>query len=214
MIYLPISIYTVQIFLGRIELTPPNPDYVCEMNTSKKAIELIQVLRAQLGDEDAFASLYKTYCQRIFFYIRKLVDQQDTAHDIAQTTWYEAYNRIGDLRNAETFGVWLFRIARNQTNEHFRKNYPYKEMEDVDLIEDVCEESNFSINTANYEIMLQAIEQLSSNHKELIVLHYFEDLSYEEIATVIEVPIGTIRSRIHYAKENLKRLIQEMDHED
>lgn len=186
------------------------------MEINQRLLEQVQVLKAQLGDDKAFESLYHIYHLRVLYYLRRLVNHEQTADDIAQTVWYEVFCRLTELRSTQAFSVWLYRIAHNQTMEYWRKNKHYvltNNIEEFDHSE-IGNGFETSFEIENGKMLHQALKSLSAEHKEVLVLHYLEEMSYQETAEVTGLPIGTVRSRIYHAKQKLKTIIKEWKHEE
>lgn len=184
------------------------------MKTNKLS-EQIHILQAQQGDVDAFEKLIGLYHNRLLFYARKMLRDEELANDVMQTVWLKAFRNIHTLRHPEAFSVWIYRIVRNYAVEQIRD-----EQKDKALNQEVLEEWT-SVSEEHQEEFMQfdpnrvnqALNQLHSIFREVLVLRFMEDMSYEEIAGVTKVNIGTVRSRLHNAKKKLKLILEEMQNE-
>lgn len=164
----------------------------------------IYVIQAQLGDDDAFMKLVDRYSGRLLYYIRRLLEDADRSEDILQEVWLTAYKKISTLRDASAFSVWLYRIARNRAIRLLRDESRYVFVEHHDesaLIDDDRESLLFD----DIDRLHRVLTSLSPEHKEAIVLRFFEDMSYQEMSDIMGCSIGTVRSRIHYAKQQLRK---------
>ena len=167
----------------------------------------IYVIRAQLGDDEAFMELFDQYSGRLLYYIRRLLEDADRADDVLQEVWLTVYRKINTVRDASTFSVWLYRTARNRAIRLLRDESRYVFVEQYDesaLIDDDRDSLRFDdINKLH-----RALTTLSPEHKEAIILRFFEEMSYQEISDIVECSIGTVRSRIHYAKQELRKKME------
>lgn len=177
------------------------------VNPLEKAYELTLVVRSQLGDEAAFAELLAKYSPRLrFFVARMLHERQAQTDDVLQDVWISAFRALPKLNDAGAFRTWLFRIARDRVSREFRREKREFADPDLALIEVATEESR---DTFEVEWVREHLTLLSPPHREALALRFIEDLSYEEIARVTGSSVGTVRSRIHYAKRALRRAFEE-----
>jgi RNA polymerase sigma-70 factor, ECF subfamily len=172
--------------------------------------EQLIIIKAQMGDQWAFEQLIRKYHGRILFYISKMLLRKDLTEDVAQEVWIIAWRKIGRLRATQAFAIWLYRIAHTETIRIIREESHYVELpNDFDVAEtnlDTDEDfSDEEIRLANL-----ALATLNNPLREAITLRFIEEMSYEDIAQVTSAPIGTVRSRLHYAKQALRLKIEEM----
>ncbi len=170
------------------------------------------VKRVQAGDKTAFDLLVKRYQHKIIGLVGRYVQDQSEALDVAQEAFIKAYRALDGFRGESAFYTWLYRIAINTA-----KNYRVarsRRPPDTDLdIEDVyATESEAELRDLEtpenslyrdelYEVMARAIEQLPEELRVALTLRELEGMSYEEIASVMDCPIGTVRSRIFRARD-------------
>jgi len=182
------------------------------LKSEKEAIyyELL-VLRCRRRDKTALEELIRHWEKRLFYYIRRLVDDEQDAWDILQKTWLKVIRKIRSLKEPRSLPAWLYRIARNTAISYIRSEYSKRilveEIEEIPVNEKKNEEFRFE----NAERVHYGLSKLSLPHREVLTLHFLEDLSVEEIAKVIEVPPGTVKSRLHYAKRALKNVLEKED---
>lgn len=179
---------------------------------SDNVLEEILVLRAQTGDADSFCQLFKQYNHRLLFYIRKLLDRSVEAEDTLQDVWIKVYRKLPNLKDETAFKPWLFRIAHNEAVSKLRKIRASPETRIVD--DPVFEEGADSIQDDLFRSfdprrVNNALQALSLPHREVLTLRFLEQLTCDEIADVVGCSSGTVRSRIHYAKVKLKKLLVE-----
>ena len=162
------------------------------------------VIRSQLGDELAFEELLKLYGPRLLTYAQRMMPTRPEAlADVLQETWIAIYRALPRLLDPSKFRPWAFRIARDKIYREFRHR-------DVELACDETELQNLPYpeeadSTIDTEQVHRCLKALSPEHREALWLRFFETMDYDEIAEVTGVSLGTVRSRIHYAKQALKQ---------
>ncbi len=181
------------------------------MTSEKEAIynELL-VLRCQRRDKAAFEELIRSWERRLFYYVRRLVQNEQDAWDILQKTWLNVFRGIKRLRKPRSLPTWLYRIARNTALSHLRAEYSrraFLEEENVVPAEENAEVLRFE----DAERVHRALDNLSLPHREVLTLFFLQDLSIAEIAEVTNVPGGTVKSRLHYAKQALRAVLEQED---
>jgi RNA polymerase sigma-70 factor (ECF subfamily) len=182
------------------------------MNPIDQALERVLVLRCQTGDARALEDLYRRYQRPLGYYLRRLLDDDEqAAADAQQEVWLTVYRRVRGLRAPEAFAVWLYRIAHSRAvNRLGRRRFEASSLDDPDVgavaADDSTEADRFSPEDA--ADIHRALGALRPEHREVLVLRFMEDLSYEQIADVTGCNLGTVRSRLHYAKAALRRELE------
>ena len=177
------------------------------MKESERIDERIYVIQAQLGDDEAFMALVDRYSGRLLYYIRRLLEDASRSDDVLQEVWLTVYRKLNTLRDASAFSAWLYRTARNQAISTMRDENRHDVVErqiESDLIDDSRESWLFD----DIEKLHRVLTTLSAAQKEAIVLRFFEDMNYQEIAEIVGCNVGTVRSRIHYAKQALRKKME------
>ena len=171
------------------------------------------VIRSQLGDEAAFAELLALHGPRILRFTRQMMRMEpDKAEDVTQEIWVAIHRGLPALREVDKFRSWAFRVARDRIHREFRRRrVPLQVMDDL-WIERIPE-SQPELPEIEPEELQQALARLSEEHREVLMLRFFEDMSYEDIAGVTHTAAGTVRSRLHYAKLALTRAFKIQSHE-
>ncbi len=169
-------------------------------------LELLLVVRCQAGDDAAFRELVELYSPRLREYARRLIGSPDSVEDVLQDVWTDVYLKVGRLRSPAAFRVWLHRIVHDKAIGELRargraeplnaSNEPAWEGNDRDSPDFTSDEIN------------RYVERLPLAHRDVLTLRFTKGMSYEEIAGVIGCPVGTVRSRIHYAKAALRERIE------
>ncbi len=169
--------------------------------------EQLLVLRAQMGARDAYGPLVERYDARLLFYLRRLVGPSADAEDVRQNVWLTVVRKIHTLENPAAFRTWLYRVARNHGLSWLRKRRPEIPLDDAGPLEEpVVDESDEGpgFGPGEAAAMYTALETLSRSHREVLTLRFLSGLTYDEIAAVLDCRVGTVRSRIHYAKSALR----------
>jgi len=175
--------------------------------------EIIQKL--QLGSEQAFKQLVGLYQKRVVNTCFGLVHNTEDAEDIAQEVFIEVFRSIQNFRADAKLSTWLYRIAVNRSLNHIRDNKRRKWFQSFD---DVIKEKNQQLNHYASEnpgtelenlqranILHEAIGSLPENQKTAFTLNKYEDLSYKEIAEIMDTSVASVESLIHRAKLNLQK---------
>ncbi|WP_420387759.1 RNA polymerase sigma factor [Roseivirga sp.] len=166
------------------------------------------VLRSQLGDNEAFAELYKSFSQRTFRLLTGLL-KNDLARDLNQEVWLSVYKRISSLDDPGRFRTWLFQITRNTAIDHFRSSKRQAELYDAwsdEMADPVTDLDDFEVPPG--PVLGKVLEELSARLREVVVLNFYEGMDYEEIALILGVSLGTVKSRLFNAKVKIKELIK------
>ena len=146
------------------------------------------------------------FSPRLRYFLRKLVGQVDRADDLAQEVWLDVLRQLPKLKDAAAFTAWMYRIAHGKAMLDGRRNgRAPTAIADVEWIADK-EDDAFSAEDATR--IHAALDRLDPTHREVLVLRFLEELSYDEIGQIVDCPLGTVRSRIHYAKVALQRLLE------
>ncbi|HUF52915.1 MAG TPA: sigma-70 family RNA polymerase sigma factor [Dehalococcoidia bacterium] len=178
-------------------------------DASELALQLL-VLRCQTGDERAFERLLEQFGDRTHRYLRGLVG--DAADDVQQEVWLSVYRGIASLAAPHAFRTWLFRTTRHRALDYLRSCKREEELlvdADVDSVQDVVHA--LDVEPAVTALAWERLDQLSPAHREVLLLRYRDDMSYEQIALVTGCTVGTVRSRLHYAKQRLLDAIDRRD---
>ncbi len=162
------------------------------------------VHRCKDGDRAAFEELFEIYQPRLKYYVRRLDSGGSNIDDILQDIWLSVFKKINKLKDARSFGVWLYRIARNKVYDRFRRKdrfVPLPEEDEMPVPD--SDEPVFDADDA--EKMHSALKKLKPYHREVLTLCFIEQMPYQSIADVVDCSIGTVRSRIFYAKRSLRK---------
>ena len=165
-------------------------------------------LRCRRGDRAALEELIRTWQPPVLYFIRRLVRDETDAWDVLQKTWIRVLNGIGSLSDPQSLTPWLYRVARNTALSHARsREASHESLEDhPDAFTGDPDDGQLEFEDA--EQVHRGLLALSLAHREVLTLFFLEDLSVEEVAAVLGVPPGTVKSRLHYAKRALRKVIE------
>lgn len=166
------------------------------------------------GDVEAFGDLVVKYQNRLFNTVFRIVGNQEDAQDIVQEAFLQAFSNLSRFRMSSQFYTWLYRIAFNVAVNTLQQRKRFISVES--LPEDIGESFVDKGETAQEEtsrredaaILWSAIDRLPLDYRAPLVLREIEDASYEEIAEMLKIPVGTVRSRLHRARIALKEMMQ------
>ena len=175
------------------------------------------VVRAQTGDEAAFTELVGLYSPRLRIYLRQMLGpagrDAHTADDALQEVWLDVFRSQGRLADAGAFAAWLYRIARDRAYRILRHRRGI--VMSMTTVEDataavIAEETSADDALANGEaaaLVHASLDRLPHEQREVLLLRFVEEMSYDQIAAAVGCNVGTVRSRLHYAKRALRNTI-------
>jgi len=175
---------------------------------TQQLYEQTLVLRSQIGDELAFEELLKLYGPNLLLFTRKMMQTSPhLAEDAVQEIWLAIYKGLPGLRDASKFRAWAFRIARDRIYREYRRRKLALDLVEESHLEELPNAGGVNA-ILDVEELHRGLEAISPHHREVLVLCFFEEMSYEEIAGVTDSTLGTVRSRIHYAKRALRNALE------
>lgn len=191
-------------------------------NLSEKGrIDLQIVNRAKNGDQLAFAELMDKYRDSVYYMLLKMIKNPDDADDLTIEAFGKAFNRIHLYSPNFAFSTWLFKIASNNCIDFLRKKrvtltsidhtYTNKDGESVGMEvqgDDLDPEEVF-MRQQKIKTMRAVVDQLKPHYRELIIKRYFEELSYEEIAQELDLPLGTVKAQLFRARDFLANIMEQ-----
>ena len=176
-------------------------------------------MRALAGREDGFEELVRRYQRPIVAYVYRMVGDYDSALDLAQEVFIKVYNSLARYRPEYKFSTWIYRIAHNSAIDHLRRATTSRTEEmEVDGEDGTTFEKPLASKAPTpeqetergerrAEIEEVVVQNLPPAYRELIVLRHSHDLSYDEIAEVTGLPLGTVKNRIFRAREAMRELL-------
>jgi RNA polymerase sigma-70 factor (ECF subfamily) len=168
------------------------------------------VEQARNGDRNAFGELVCRYYPGVVQVIYRLCNERGLAEDMAQEAFVRAWVNLPSFRPQSSFRNWLYRIAVNATLDVLRRK-PEERLEDEDmqmLADQTPGPESALIEKERLAVLQEAVSALPEAARTVLVLREYGDLSYQEIAGVLDVPIGTVMSRLNYARNRLRELLK------
>ena len=174
-------------------------------------IEQLPVREARAGNAAAWDALFRRYQLPLYVYIFELVRDEQTSLDIVQETFINAARYLGNLRDDAKFGSWLFGIAHQKCIQRWRKQAR------EEMLRDEFANAPVQFETAPDDLLIREEEEaefmrllneLPPPQRSVLLLHFVEEFSLEEISGITGVSLGTVKSRLHYAKKSLKKLLE------
>jgi RNA polymerase sigma factor (sigma-70 family) len=191
-------------------------------NLSDKAVYDYSLVRKalDLGDQKAYAELMQRYRDSVYFMLLKMVNNKDDADDLTIEAFGKAFKRLSQYTPNFAFSTWLFKIATNNCIDHIRKkknntfsiDKPFQDDEGGEMTMDLRSEQpdpeEKVMKKQKVMLMREVVEKLKPRYKMLIEMRYFEELSYEEIAEKLELPLGTVKAQLFRAREFLQNILK------
>ncbi|MEM6470166.1 MAG: sigma-70 family RNA polymerase sigma factor [Planctomycetota bacterium] len=182
-----------------------------------KEPELID--RALAGDQSAFAELVRQNQDRLFASMLQVTGSPEEAEEVAQETFIRAYLKLSTFQRNSQFFTWIYRIAFNNALTRRRKKRAkvsldqFREESGLEIAADSDQVDESLLRDERVLLVREAIETLTDEHRGILVLREMEEFSYEEIAEVLEISIGTVRSRLSRARRALRTAIENKERE-
>jgi len=195
-------------------------------NPSKPLTDEQLVAAAQAGDQDAFARLVRRHEDQVFTMALRLLCNREDARDLAQEVFLTVYQSLDRFRGDAQFRTWLYRVTINRGRDEIRRRGTVKHTRPVSLdrmmggdeeraaaVEPAARGASPEAMARGHEaeqMIAAAMIRLSEELREVIVLRDVRDLAYDEMAQVLDIPVGTVRSRLNRARTRLAELLQPM----
>jgi RNA polymerase sigma-70 factor (ECF subfamily) len=173
--------------------------------------------RARKGDSEAFGILVERYQRRVVNVALAVVHNQEDALELAQETFVRAYENLDKFESRSSFSTWLYRIAANLAIDFWRREGRHVVLRGEDAENELrrmpTERGDSYKAASRSELsarLSKALEELTPEHRAVILLREVEGLSYDEISEVLQIPRGTVMSRLHYARTHLRTLLKDL----
>lgn len=190
-------------------------------NPSESSLEDDTLVKKAIGgDEEAYKKLVDKYERALFFHILKMVKDREQVHDLVQEAFVKAFDNLDTYNTNYAFSTWLYRIAKNNTIDYLRKkklntlsiDSPVKtkdgEMQ-MQLPDESASTDRQIIQKERQKIVQQAIQDLPEKYRKVIELRHMEEKSYQEIADLLDSPLGTVKAHIFRARELLYKALKD-----
>jgi RNA polymerase sigma-70 factor (ECF subfamily) len=170
-------------------------------------------LRCQAGEPEAFAELVQTMERPLLYFAQKLVNDECKALDVLQEVWLHAFLNIKRLEEPRHIRAWLYRQTHGLAIDRIRKDVASerREQQHAEFRAEATEDPSFDEEDAAE--VHAALNKLDIRQREVLVLHFLEDMSLAEIGGILDCPEGTVKSRLHYAKKALHSLLRGQNNE-
>lgn len=166
---------------------------------SEQVIDEILVMDCQTGSAEAMDTLVKRWHRRLWLHAHRLVGDTEAAWDVTQQSWLAIIKGLGKLQDPACFKSWAYRITTNHSVDWIKKRQRARH----GALEDIQGYAQASPDNSGVQ---ELVEKLDLKSKVVLSLYYFEQLSVSEIGMALKIPQGTVKSRLHTAKKELKRL--------
>ncbi|MBQ2830641.1 MAG: sigma-70 family RNA polymerase sigma factor [Oscillospiraceae bacterium] len=175
-------------------------------------LELVRAARA--GDEGAFETLVRTHEKKIYNLCLRLCGNSDDAADAAQEAFVSAWRALPFFREESNFATWLYRLATNASIDLLRREKRHRapvslddEEQSVDAVDESASPDELYEKKELRAAVLRAMEGLSDEQRRILILRELQQLSYQEIAEIMDMELGTVKTRIHRARKNLRNAL-------
>ncbi len=191
-------------------------------NLSVKAVHDYHLIRAALdkGDQKAYAELMGRYRDSVYFMLLKMVNNKDDADDLTIEAFGKAFKRLSQYAPNYAFSTWLFKIASNNCIDFIRRkkmttfsiDRTFENDEGGEMSMDIKAEGlnpeENMVKKQKVKLMHEVVEKLKPRYRILVEMRYFEELSYEEIAAKLDLPLGTVKAQLFRAREFLANILK------
>ncbi len=183
-------------------------------HSSKQIVETFLVTCARMGDRVAQEQLVSRFQNKFLRHAYRLLGDAEQARDAVQEGWLEILRGLSRLQDDEAFTVWAFRIISRRCARQIsglQKTRKIIQTVSGETTQDTRAEEQIEC-ASDKQSVHQAAARLSSEHKAAIALFYLEEMSVAEVAVVLEIPVGTVKSRLMHARQNLRKVLEGEDH--
>ena len=193
-----------------------SPSNRLRTKTRQDGDETELIAKAREGDREAFTVLVERYERRVVGVALAVVHNQDDALELAQETFVRAFENLKKFESRSSFSTWLYRIAANLSIDFWRREGRYNVLRGEDAeneLRRIPSAQGDSYRAASQtelgDRLKGALEQLTPEHRAVVLLREVEGLSYDEISDVLQCPRGTVMSRLHYARNKLRSILKD-----
>ena len=171
--------------------------------------ERMLVRQFQRGSSDAFLALVRLYERRLLYFVRRFERDPERALDALQEVWLTAWKTRTSLRTAEAFRTWIYRFAHGRIVDAIRSESRRRQVEQERPVASTNTTDGAGVALEAVELVHFALSRISPEHREVLTLRFLEAMSIDEIAAATNCLTGTVKSRLHYASQEIHRLIEE-----
>jgi RNA polymerase sigma-70 factor (ECF subfamily) len=177
------------------------------------------VAQAQAGCKDAFEVLVHRYTSRVYHRAYAMLRDEDLAFDMAQMAWIKAWQRLEQFAGQSLFSTWMTRVTINVCLDYLRKSKRWRFDQSLEAMQEIDSHAEGKLPVVDVDplerleleekqaLVDQALKSLSDEHRSVILMHTYEHMTYKEIADAMECSIGTVMSRLYYARKRMAILL-------
>jgi RNA polymerase sigma-70 factor, ECF subfamily len=200
-------------------LSPTKTDYMSS-KAQEVAIDRMLVDRFKAGDQSAFDEMVLRYWDRIFVMVKQLLGNSQDAEEVTQDAFVRAHRGLANFRGDSAFSTWLYQIATNLARNKYWYWWRRKRDKSISFDQPLSEDASMTLSDVFasdvdtpkddaiahefVERVAECMQMLNAKHREILILRNIQNLSYEEIAAVLNISVGTVKSRIARAREGLR----------
>ena len=163
------------------------------------------ILRCQVGDHEAFEEVFRRFQPRIEYYVRRLSATEQGVEDLLQDIWLQVVRKIHTLKCPQAFVSWLYRVARNELCRRGRKAALQTVAYEEGHLAADDDPDAWLLATEDVERIHRGLDRIKSHQREILILSFMEQLEHAEIAVILECKPATVRTRLFYAKQALRK---------
>ena len=180
------------------------------MQDKNKILDELLIMRMRDGDSTSTTLFVKRWHSKLIWYSFQLIHNKEESQDIVQENWPRIIEGITNLKEIRSYRSWMYRVIRNKTIDKIRKSHREASAIENAEINDI---STTSTNQEqNLDLMKKLISKLPSELKEILHLFYLQENTVEEIGQILQIPNGTVKSRLYRAREQVKSLAKQVEH--
>jgi RNA polymerase sigma-70 factor (ECF subfamily) len=180
------------------------------MRSEKETIHYeLLIFRCNRNDNEAWSELIRLWEHPLYYYIRRIVDTEQDAKDSLQMTWMKVFRNLRTLRDVRAFPAWIYRLARNAAYSHIRKEKTGFQVIENDVDDQTGPDLSNFCSVENALTVHQCLQRIPIIYREVLSLFFLDDLSLSEMSEVLDIPLGTVKSRLFKAKQILGNELRE-----
>ncbi|OUT58435.1 MAG: RNA polymerase subunit sigma-70 [Rhodopirellula sp. TMED11] len=189
------------------------------MGGQRESTELELIDRALAGDRSAFSELVQRNQERLFASMMQVIGSPEEAEEVVQEAFIRAFIKLDSFQKNSQFFTWIYRIAFNSALTRQRKKRAkisldqIREEKGMEVVGDHATVDEPMLRDERVQLVRQAIDTLTHEHRQILILREMDEFAYEEIAEILQISIGTVRSRLSRARNQLKLAIESMESE-
>ncbi len=175
--------------------------------TQKVDQETDLIYRAQQGDRDAFGDLVSLHHHGVISVVYRMCGEMHIAEDAAQNAFLRAWQNLPNYQPSASFRSWLYRIAINAALDMLRREKPVVNIENTVISQSFKAEGQL-VKDEQSQLVKKAVLNLPETSRTVLILREYEELSYKEISETLDIPLGTVMSRLNYARKSLANALR------